>query len=170
MRAILAFLPPSRCDMHISLIAAMSENGVIGANNKLPWHLPDELAYFKKMTSGKPVIMGRKTFESMGSHPLPKRHNIILTHAPAFEALGCTVVHSPSEALRVAEGCEEVMVIGGATLYAAFLPLSSRIYLTIVHQTCKGDTYFPDVTWDQWKQITEDKKPEFTTYLFERHA
>ena len=156
--------------MHISLIAAMSENGVIGADNKLPWNLPEELAYFRKMTSGKPIIMGRKTFESMESKPLPKRHNIILTHTPDFDAPGCTIVHSPQDALTAAGDCDEIMVIGGATLYAAFLPLASRLYLTIVHQNYVGDTYFPSVDWDQWEKVEEEKRPEFTTYLFKKRS
>ena len=156
--------------MHISLIAAMSENGVIGADNKLPWTLPEELAYFRKMTSGKPIIMGRKTFESMESKPLPKRHNIILTHTPDFDAPGCTIVHSPQDALTAAGDCDEIMVIGGATLYAAFLPLASRLYLTIVHQNYVGDTYFPSVDWDQWEKVEEEKRPEFTTYLFKKRS
>lgn len=154
--------------MHLSLITAMSENGVIGIQNKLPWNLPEELAYFRKMTSGKPVIMGRKTFQAMGSRPLPKRHNIVVTQSPDFQAPGCTVVHSPSEALGAAGLCEEIMIIGGATLYAAFLPSASRLYVTIVHQACAGDTYFPEVEWDQWKKIAEEKRPDFTTFLFEK--
>src|SRR5579872_5199461 len=117
--------------MNISLIAAMSQNGVIGQNNKLPWHIPEELKYFKSKTLNKPVIMGRKTFESMGCKPLPNRINIILTKEKSFEAKGCIVVHSIEEALKTVKGYEEVMVIGGANIYEQFLPLASCLYLTV---------------------------------------
>ncbi len=119
--------------MHISLIAAKSKNGVIGNNNKLPWHLPEDLKYFKKMTLGKPVIMGRKTFESMDSKPLPKRENIILTRHADFVAPGCIIVNSLEGALVAAGSCEEVMVIGGGEIFALFLPIATRLYLTTVY-------------------------------------
>lgn len=149
----------------------MSENGVIGNNNALPWHLPEELKYFREKTRGKPVIMGRKTFESMGSKPLPNRLNIILTHAKNFLASDCIVVHSTEEALKVAKKAgkdEEMMVIGGAKIYEAFLPVASRIYLTVVHQNYVGDTYFPKVDWHQWKMITEEKREGFTLKVFDK--
>jgi dihydrofolate reductase len=155
-------------NMHIALIAAMSENGVIGNHNVLPWHLPEELKYFREKTRDKPVIMGRKTFESMGCKPLPNRLNIILTHALRFTALDCKVVHSVEDALKAAGDCEEIMVIGGAEIYEAFLPLASRIYLTVIHQTYAGDTVFPTVDWFAWQIISEEKRDEFTLKVFDK--
>lgn len=152
--------------MKISLIAAMSENGVIGNNNALPWHLPEELAYFKKVTLGKPMVMGRKTFEALGCKPLPRRQNIILSQDLHFSAIGCAVVHSVAEAMAVAGDCEELMVIGGAQVFELFLPLASHIYLTVVHKHCIGDTYFPRLDWDQWTKVSEKIGPDFTTQLW----
>lgn len=153
---------------HIALIAAMSENGVIGNHNALPWHLPEELKYFKEKTLGKPVIMGRKTFESMGNKPLPNRLNIILTHALDFTAAHCKVVHSTEEALKAAGNCDEIMIIGGAKVYEAFLPVASRFYLTLVNQNYAGDTYFPKIDWVEWKIISEEKRDKFTLKIFDR--
>lgn len=152
----------------IALIAAMSENGVIGSNNALPWHLPEELKYFREKTREKPVVMGRRTFESMGSKPLPNRLNIILTHALNFTAQNCTIVHSVEEALKVAIDCEEIMVIGGAEIYEAFLPMASRIYLTVIHQIHVGDTFFPMIDWHMWKTISEEKRDGFTLKIFDK--
>ncbi len=154
--------------MRISLIAAMSENGVIGKGNTLPWHLPEELKYFRKMTAEKPVIMGRKTFESIGNKPLPKRHNIILTRSVDLLAEGCTVVHTVEQALAAANACEEVMIIGGANIYQLFLPLATRLYLTQVHEQHEGDAFFPPVNWAEWKCISEQKYQEFTTKIWDR--
>src|SRR5690349_6140919 len=153
---------------HIALIAAMSENGVIGNHNALPWHLPEELKYFREKTRGKPVIMGRKTFTSMGNKPLPNRLNIILTQDLNFSALGYRVVHSVVAALKAVNDCEESMIIGGAQIYEIFLPIVSRIYLTIVHQICEGDTFFPKVNWDVWKMIAEEKHNGFTVKIFDK--
>ena len=154
--------------MHIALIAAMSENGVIGNHNALPWHLPEELKYFREKTRDKPVIMGRKTFESIGSKPLPNRLNIILTHALHFTALDCKVVHSVEDALKAAGDCEEIMVIGGAEIYEAFLSVASRIYLTVIHQTCIGDTLFFTFFWHTWKILSEEKRDGFTLKVFDK--
>ncbi len=154
--------------MQISIIAAMSENGIIGSNNKLPWHLPEELKYFRKVTTGKPIIMGRKTFESMGSKPLPNRTNIILTRTPHFSVTGCMVVDSVEDALKVALGHEEVMIIGGGEIYKLFLPLVSRLYLTLVHQNFSGDTHFPPILWEDWNLISEDKQEGFTLKVWDR--
>jgi dihydrofolate reductase len=154
--------------MRIALIVAVSENGVIGNNNKLPWHLPEELKYFRKITSGKPIIMGRKTFESMGNRPLPHRRNIILTRSQ-FAAPDCVVVGSIEEALAAAAGnIDEVMVIGGAQIYQSFLPIARRIYLTTIHQQCTGDTYFPTVDWREWQKISEHTMDGFTVKIFDK--
>lgn len=155
--------------MIISLIAAMAENGVIGKNNKLPWHLPEDLQHFKKTTLGKPVVMGRKTFESMNAKPLPGRHNIILTENMAFTApVGCTVVHSVTEALRASGEVEEVMIIGGAKIFEIFLPLANRLYLSIIHAHHLGDSYFPNVDWAQWEIVSEEERESFSIKIFNR--
>nr|AIA16648.1 Dihydrofolate reductase [uncultured bacterium] len=157
--------------MRIALIAAMTREGVIGIHNTLPWHIPEELQYFKKMTLGKPIIMGRKTFESMNCKPLPKRKNIILTQSKfkssdSFE--NGIVVHSIEEALSHVQESEEVMVIGGAKIYEAFLPLASRLYLTIIEGEYKGDTYFPKIDWAEWTVIEENRNALFTTKILDR--
>jgi dihydrofolate reductase len=158
--------------MRIALIAAMTREGVIGNHNTLPWHIPEELQYFKKMTLGKPIIMGRKTFESMNCKPLPKRKNIILTKstfAKDFDSFeNCIVVHSINEALSAAQESEEVMVIGGAKIYEAFLPLASRLYLTFIEAKYQGDTYFPKIDWEEWTVIEENNHVLFTTKILDR--
>lgn len=154
--------------MLITLIAAMSRNGIIGKDNMLPWHFPEDLKHFKKVTSGKPIIMGRKTFESMGSKPLPLRRNIILTHDLHFQAENCAIVHSLDEALKVAKPADEVMIIGGAKIYEQFLSLADRCYLTVIDQDYPGDTYFPATQWIGWKVISEDRQTGFTIKLLER--
>lgn len=135
----------------ISLIVAMDLNRVIGVNGKLPWRVGEDLQFFKRMTFGKPVIMGRKTFESL-DRPLKDRLNIVLTKNSDFKADGCVVVHSVDEALHAAGECKEIMVIGGAQIYQAFLPLADKIYITEIQSTFSGDTYFPDVDKNVWRQ------------------
>ncbi|MFO1258322.1 MAG: type 3 dihydrofolate reductase [Gammaproteobacteria bacterium] len=143
--------------MIISLISAMSQKHVIGRNGQLPWHLPADLKYFKEKTLGKPIVMGRKTFDSI-KKPLPGRHNIVLTRDQRFEAPGCTVVSTVQKALEVAGDVEEVMIVGGETIYRLFLPEATRIYLTIIEQDFEGDTYFPKWEGD-WKVISSEKHP-----------
>lgn len=143
--------------MAISLIVAMSQNRVIGKDNQLPWRLPADMKLFRNLTMGKAVVMGRKTYESMG-RPLPGRQNIILSRDETYQAEGCQVVHSPAEALSVAES-EEVMVIGGATIYELFLPGADRIYLTLIEAQLNGDTYFPvidPVLWQETARLTHE--------------
>jgi len=153
--------------MPISLIAAMTKQGVIGNNNTLPWNIPEELKYFREMTSGKPVIMGRKTFESIGSKPLPKRQNIILTREN-LTLEGCIVVHSSKEAIKAAGDVNEIMVIGGAVIFQEFLPLASRLYLNIIHQDYPGDTFFPNVHWEEWILTFEEAREGFTIKIWDR--
>lgn len=129
----------------ISIIAAQNLNRVIGVNGALPWYCPEDLQYFKDNTKGKPVIMGRKTYESVG-FPLPERLNIVITNNKEFKAEGVTVVYSKEEALEVAGDVEEVMVIGGATIYEEFLPITDKIYLTIIDHPVEDGTLFPDLT------------------------
>jgi dihydrofolate reductase len=151
--------------MKISMIAAMANDRVIGKGNKMPWHLPADLTFFKQMTLTKPVIMGRKTFESIG-RPLSGRKNIVITRSINFKAQGVTIVHDKTSALAAAAGAEEVMVIGGATIYQQFLPQASDLYLTFIHLQVDGDAFFPDyqaascwqMSWSQSHQKS-DKNP-----------
>jgi dihydrofolate reductase len=139
----------------IELVVAASENDVIGRGNKLPWHLPADLKHFKSLTVGKPILMGRKTYESIGK-ALPQRVNIIMSRASTFTASDCQVVGSVQEACAVAG--DLLMVIGGAEIYRQCLPLASRIHLTLVH-TCieDGDTFFPDWRLAPWRETTRQR-------------
>ena len=144
--------------MIISLIVAMDQSGVIGADGALPWRLSGDLRHFKAITMGKPLIMGRKTHESIG-RPLPGRHNIVLTRQEGYTAEGCTVVHGLEDALAACAGAEEVMVMGGAALYAQFLPRAERIYLTRVQAEVSGDTHFPQFDENAWNQVERRDHP-----------
>jgi dihydrofolate reductase len=141
--------------MKLALIAAVAENGVIGRNNQLPWYLPEDLKYFKRVTLGKPVVMGRKTWDSIG-RPLPGRTNIVVSRQSDLVIEAAHVVADLPSALRLAEsigivdGCDELMVIGGSELYALALPLAQRLYLTEVHAQVPGDACFPDWKRDDW--------------------
>ncbi len=126
----------------ISIIAAMTNNHVIGKNNALPWHLPADLKHFKNITMGKPIIMGRKTFESIGK-PLPGRQNIILTRDKNYHIDGCTIIHSLDE-LQSCTNAAEIFVIGGAEIYKQLLPLTQKLYLTFIDTEIDGDSYFPE--------------------------
>ena len=156
----------------ISIIVAVGKNNVIGSDGKLPWHMPADLKRFKELTTGKPVIMGRKTYESIGK-PLPNRTNIILTRSADYEAGGCIVVNSLDEALEATEGEKEAMIIGGASIYAQFLPKARRIYMTQIDALIEGDVYFPAVSG--WREVNiehhkkDDKNPhDYTFVIFER--
>jgi dihydrofolate reductase len=135
----------------LELVAAVAANGVIGRGGQLPWHLPDDLKHFRAKTLGKPVIMGRRTFESIGK-PLPGRRNVIVTRDPAFRAEGCFVAHDLDAALDAAGPAPEIVVIGGASLYLDFLPRAERIYLTEVHAEVDGDSFFPDLSPVDWSR------------------
>jgi len=137
--------------MSLSIIVAMAENRVIGVDNSLPWHLPGDMKWFRRHTLGKPVVMGRKTFESIGK-PLPERDNIVVTRNPGYEAPGCRVVASIDEAVEAA-GEGEVMILGGAELYRQILPRADRLYLTLVHAEIDGDAFFPEIEWGQWREL-----------------
>ena len=141
--------------MRVSLIAAVASNGVIGRENRLPWRLPADLQHFKRLTMGKPIIMGRRTWESIG-RPLPGRRNIVLTRDAGFHAEGCTVVHSVEQALGAVGDCGEVMIMGGANLYAQMLPWADRLYLTQVKADIEGDTRFPAFDADQWVEVQRE--------------
>ena len=146
--------------MTVSIIAAMDEHGIIGKDNQLPWHLSADLIRFKKVTMGKPIIMGRKTHMSIG-RPLPGRTNIVISRNPQYRAEGCVVVQTPEEALRAAEDTDEIMVIGGASIYRTFLPYTDKMYITRVHAIIDGDTSFPDINWENWEVVEqEDHEPD----------
>ncbi len=157
--------------MIISLIAAVSRNKVIGLNNQLPWHLPDDMKYFMKTTSGHPVIMGRKNFESIPEkfRPLPNRENIIITRQTNYTAQGCTVTHHPAEALKAAEvsGNPEVFIIGGAEIYRSYLPLADKLYITEIHAEIAGDTFFPTWKSEEWKETSRVCHPKDDRHHFE---
>ena len=159
----------------ISIIAAMSENGVIGNNGKIPWYLPADFKHFKEVTTGKPIVMGRKTFESLPNGALPNRINIVITRNKSFQAKDCTVVNSLDEAIKVAGDVSEIMIIGGAQIYQEALPIADKMYLTIVHESFKGDTYFPKVDYCGWEQtsktfnkVDERNKHSFTFKVLEK--
>lgn len=165
-------------DIRISLIVAVAENGVIGAGNQLLWHLPADMKHFKTLTTGHCIIMGRKTYESIG-RPLPNRMNIIITRSPNFKAEGCFVVYSLEEAIRCAGGMErgavtmkqgmndidsgsesfQLFIIGGGEIYRQALPLVHTIYLTEVKHSFVGDTCFPDLNATEWQEISRISHP-----------
>jgi len=134
-----------------SLVVAMARNRVIGRDNALPWRLPEDLAYFKRVTMGHPVVMGRRTYESIG-RPLPGRDNIVVTRQGAFAAPGCIVVHSLDAAWKAAGAAAEICVIGGTTLFEETLPIADVIHLTEVEAEVEGDTYFPDFDRGAWRE------------------
>jgi dihydrofolate reductase len=138
--------------MVLSLLLAASENNVIGKNNQLPWHLPDDLKYFKNLTWGLPILMGRKTFDSIGK-PLPGRKSIVITRDQNWRHDGVAVVHSVEDATRKAEsfGAKEIFVIGGAEIFHATLPSANRIYLTRIHHEFDGDVFFPEIDTHNWE-------------------
>ena len=164
----------------IALIAAVAENGVIGDKNAIPWRLPSDFAHFKRTTLGKPLIMGRKTFESIG-RPLPGRTNIVVTHRQGYQPDGVLVVSSLETALEraqsiaAADGAGEVMIGGGAQIYAEALPIANRLYLTHVALEPEGDTWFPAINPREWAEIEEIEVPPhpgdtaaFRVKLYER--
>ena len=162
--------------MTISLIVAAASNDVIGSDGDLPWHLPDDLRNFKRLTIGKPIIMGRKTHASIG-RPLPQRRNIVLTRDRDFEAPGCEIVASIDEALAQVADADEVMIIGGGEIYAAFLPMADRVYLTRVYADVAGDTLFAPLDEAEWQLVDSESHEAdaehayaFDTMLFERKS
>jgi dihydrofolate reductase len=144
--------------MKISIIVAASANNVIGADGGLPWYLPEDLRRFKKTTMGKPMIMGRATFESIG-RALPGRRSIVLTRQRDFDAEGCEVVPTIDAALASAGNADEVMIIGGGEIYRQFLPMADRIYLTRVQAEINGDTSFPELDMSEWDVVAVEEYP-----------
>ena len=138
----------------ITLIVAAADNGVIGRDNALPWHLPDDLKRFKQLTLGKPIVMGRKTFESIG-RALPGRQNIVVTRDANYRREGVSVVHDVDAAVAAASGAPEIMVIGGAELFRLFLPRATRVHLTRVHADVAGDVVWPTLD-DTWRLVASE--------------
>jgi dihydrofolate reductase len=166
----------------IAIIVATAENGVIGCEGKMPWHLPAELKYFRAQTMGKPVVMGRKTFQSVGK-PLPGRDTIVVTRDTTFAPAGVTTASSLEDAIakaRVAaarSGAGEIMVIGGGDIYAQALPLAERVYLTRIALSPEGDAHFPPLQPTQWRLVSEaaipasrPDEPAATACIYERIA
>lgn len=166
----------------VVLVAAVAENGVIGRDNKLPWRIKSDLQYFKSLTIGRPVVMGRKTYESIGK-PLPGRTNIVVTRDKAFSAPGVVVAHDLDEALRIARddaekrNADSIAVIGGTEIFRQTLPHADKLALTIVHAKPQGDTYWPQIDMSQWAEVErrrQSKGPQddcdftFVTYLRKR--
>jgi dihydrofolate reductase len=143
------------------MIWAMAENNVIGRDNKLPWHLPNDLKYFKQLTTGKPVIMGRKTYQSIG-RALPNRTNIVISRDSSFSAEGIQIVNTLDDAIELAEATclvnaqDEVIVMGGAEIYKLCLPRADRLYVTLVHANVEGDAYFPDIDLTQYQEVKRE--------------
>lgn len=147
--------------MIVSAIVAVSKNGVIGQNGQIPWYLPADLKYFKKITMGHPVIMGRKSFVSIG-RPLPGRENIVITRDIYFAASGCLIARNIAEAIEIAAstGKKEAFIIGGGEIYQQSIALWDKLYLTRVDIEVKGDVFFPELDWEQWEMISEEEHQE----------
>jgi len=156
--------------MTLSIVVAMGARRVIGNRNALPWHLPADLAHFKAITMGKPILMGRRTHESIG-RPLPGRTNIVITRNRDYTAEGCSVVHSLEEAMQTVAGSGEIMIIGGAELYRQALPQVDILYLTCVEGEFEGDTFFPELDDAQWQETAcenhaaDEKNPYACRFL-----
>jgi dihydrofolate reductase len=157
--------------VHISIIVATSKNNVIGIKNQLPWHLPADLKYFKSLTNGHSIIMGRKTYDSIG-RPLPNRENIIITRDESFSSTELVVTHSIEEAIQHCHGQEEVFIIGGDTIYKQTLSIATKLYITRVDTLIEeGDAFFPEINVAEWKKVSDehfekDEKNKFH-YSFE---
>lgn len=158
--------------MIISMIAAMDRNRLIGVNNSLPWHLPADFAHFKQTTMGKPILMGRKTFESIG-RALPGRQNIVLTRNTELQFEGCVTAVSFEHAVELVADAEELMVIGGSSIYQALLDKANRLYITYVQAEFYGDAWFPEISEQEWCRVSTQVRPadenniydcEFVTY------
>lgn len=141
--------------MKISLIVAMASNRVIGLNGRMPWHLSADLQRFKHITLGSPILMGRITFEAIG-RPLPGRENLVISRNADYRQDGCQVFTTIDSALEYAKSCEELFVIGGATLYEALLPAADYLYLTLIERDFDGDTFFPEIDYGAWRELSQE--------------
>lgn len=161
--------------METTLIWAMDRNGLIGRENGMPWRIPRDFAFFKERTMGKTMLMGRKTWESLGSRPLPGRKSIVLTRDPDYRAEGAEIAASPEEALKLAANADELMVIGGAEIYRLTLPLADRLVVTKIDHEFEGDTHFPEIDWNEWREVSstdgirdEDNPYDYRFVVYER--
>jgi dihydrofolate reductase len=143
---------------NISIIVAIAENNAIGKDNQLLWHLSDDLKRFKKLTSGHRVIMGRNTYLSLPLRPLPNRTNIVISDVPGEEFEGCITVRSVEEAGELCNDGEESFIIGGGSVYRQFMPMANKLYLTKVHRSFEGDTFFPEIDEDEWKLVEKEDR------------
>ncbi|GHH98284.1 dihydrofolate reductase [Neobacillus kokaensis] len=153
----------------ISFIVAMDENRVIGRNNQLPWHLPEDLKFFKRTTMGRPIAMGRKTHESIG-RPLPGRENLIITRQKGYQAEGCRVFDTMDDFISYCrEQDEEIFVIGGAEIFKETFAYVDRLYITLIHHQFEGDTFFPEFDYHEWKLVSSEPgiKDEKNPYVYE---
>ncbi|WP_078546272.1 dihydrofolate reductase [Litchfieldia alkalitelluris] len=160
----------------ISLLVAMDKNRLIGKDNLLPWHLPADLAYFKRVTMGHTIVMGRKTYESIG-RPLPGRENIIVTRNPSYKMDGCTIINSIEAIKNLSDSNDELFVIGGSEIFREVFTFADRLYITEIDDEFEGDTYFPEFSLKDWTLISKDqgKKDEKNPYdyyfcVYERHS
>ncbi len=142
--------------MSLSIIVAVASNGVIGSENDMPWHISEDLKRFKRLTLGKKIIMGRKTWESLPFKPLKNRENIVLTRSKDFKAEGAVVVHSLADALALLDNEEEAFIIGGGNIYKQALPFTQKLYITEVHSEYEGDTLFPEIDPMLWKESSRE--------------
>ena len=154
--------------MSLSIVVAMDKNRLIGKDNKLPWHLPADLAYFKKITTGKSIVMGRKTHDSIG-RPLPNRRNIVISRNSKTLITGCEVLTNIDEVLSITKDEDEVMVIGGASLCEQLLPQVSRLYITKIEGKFDGDVYFPEYDESDWRQVSCESHLPDDSNLYAHH-
>ena len=151
----------------VTLIAAVGRNGVIGADNDMPWHLPEDFAYFKRTTMGHPMVMGRKTFDSIG-RVLPGRRTIVVTRQPDWSHPGVETAHSLADALALAGPADEVFVCGGGQVYAEAMPFAQRLLITEVDQSPEGDVTFPEIDISQWREVGREPRDGFSWVVYER--
>ena len=142
--------------MQITLIAALAQNRIIGNANQIPWHIPEDFAFFKRYTTGKPIIMGRKTWDSLPRKPLPNRRNIVITRQADWQADGAEAVHDFQAALQACAGEREAVIIGGAQIYAIALPFATDLRLTEIALNPAGDAYFPEFSRDKWREVARE--------------
>ena len=142
--------------MQITLIAALAQNRIIGNANQIPWHIPEDFAFFKRYTTGKPIIMGRKTWDSLPRKPLPNRRNIVITRQADWQAAGAEAAHDFQAALQACAGEREAVIIGGAQIYAIALPFATDLRLTEIALAPAGDAYFPEFSRDKWREVARE--------------
>lgn len=152
---------------NISIIVAIAQNYAIGKDNRLLWHISNDLIRFKRITQGHPVIMGKKTFESLPKAPLPNRSNIVLTDVPGEKIEGCTMAYSIKEALEMCDDAHECFIIGGGSVYRQCMPYADKLYITRINKDFEGDTFFPEIDEKEWRlvekmDVTDDPQNEFT--------